>query len=72
MLVVVHGERRSFQMQWQRGQLRRGGGNQGREEHEGDGELDPLVRNSLGQVNLPTPFDSIEAQIHLLQHTVDQ
>lgn len=52
-------------MLWQRGWLRQGGGNQGREEHAEEGELVPPIRNSPRQVVLPAPFDSIEAQIHL-------
>ena len=65
MPVVVHSGRRTFQMLWQRGWLRQGGGNQGREEHAEEGELVPPIRNSPRQVVLPAPFDSIEAQIHL-------
>lgn len=61
----------------QRGRSHRGGGHQGRGQKilggsEEDGELELPKRGSLGQVELPPAFDSIEAQILLVQASMDQ
>lgn len=54
----------------QRGRPRWGGGNHRRNNCEG--ELVAPRGDSPGNVDLAAPFDSIEAHIHLLQHSIDQ